>query len=59
MNIGKELNISYLKVLPHSTFIGRSNDEIVGLNPTQNMGVSLRLSCVRVVLCVGSGLATS
>jgi hypothetical protein len=58
MNCGKEWNISYLKVLSHSTVFGCSNDEIVGSNPTQNMGVYLCLFCVYVVLCVGGGVAT-
>jgi hypothetical protein len=30
----------------------------VDSNPTQGMDVCLRLFCVYVVLCVGSGLAT-
>jgi hypothetical protein len=30
---------------------------IVGSNPTQTLDVSLRLFCICVVLCVGSGLA--
>jgi hypothetical protein len=36
----------------------RSNAGIVGSNPTQGMNVFVRLFCVCVVLCVGSGLAT-
>jgi hypothetical protein len=36
----------------------RSNAGIVGSNPTHAMDVCLRLFCVCVVLCVGSGLAT-
>jgi hypothetical protein len=35
-----------------------SNAGIVGSNPTQGMDVCVRLFCVCVVLCVGSGLAT-
>jgi hypothetical protein len=31
---------------------------IVGSNPTQGMDVCVRLFCVCVVLCIGSGLAT-
>jgi hypothetical protein len=31
---------------------------IVGSNPTHGMDVCVRLFCVFVVLCVGSGLAT-
>jgi hypothetical protein len=31
---------------------------VVGSNPTQGMDVWVRLFCVCVVLCVGSGLAT-
>jgi hypothetical protein len=34
----------------------RSNTEIVGSNPTGNMDVCMRLFCVCVVLCIGSGL---
>jgi hypothetical protein len=34
-----------------------SNTGIVGSNPTQGMYVCVRLFCVYVVLCVGSGLA--
>jgi hypothetical protein len=40
------------------TVFARSNAGIVGSNPTQGMGVCVRLFCVCVVLCVGSGLAT-
>jgi hypothetical protein len=36
------------------TVFDRSNSGVVGSNPTQDMGVSLRLFCV----CVGSGLAS-
>jgi hypothetical protein len=36
----------------------RSNTGVVGSNPTQDMDVPLRLFCVCVVLCVGSGRAT-
>jgi hypothetical protein len=35
----------------------RSDAGIVGSDPTQGMDVCVRLSCVCVVLCVGSGLA--
>jgi hypothetical protein len=35
-----------------------SNTEIVDSNPTGGMDVCVRLFCVCVVLCVGSGLAT-
>jgi hypothetical protein len=35
-----------------------SNAAIVGSNPTQVIDVCVRLFCVYVVLCVGSGLAT-
>jgi hypothetical protein len=41
-----------------STLFARSNAGIVGSNPTQGMDISVRLFCVCVVLCVGSGLAT-
>jgi hypothetical protein len=40
------------------TVFARSNAGIVGSNPTQCMNVCVRLFCVCVVLCVGSGLAT-
>jgi hypothetical protein len=40
------------------TSFARSNAGIVGSNPTQCMDVCVRLFCVYVVLCVGSGLAT-
>jgi hypothetical protein len=36
----------------------RSNTEIMGSNPTGGMDVCVRLFCVCVVLCVGSGFAT-
>jgi hypothetical protein len=42
---------------PWSIFF-RSNAEIVGSNPTRGIDVCLRLFCVCVVLCLGSGLAT-
>jgi hypothetical protein len=38
------------------TVFVRSNAGIVGPNPTQGMNVCVRLFCVCVVLCVGSGL---
>jgi hypothetical protein len=38
--------------------LARSNGGIVGSNPTQGMDVCVRLFCVYVVLCVGSGLST-
>jgi hypothetical protein len=38
--------------------LARSNSGIVGSNPTEGMVVCVRLFCVCVVLCVGSGLAT-
>jgi hypothetical protein len=40
------------KVFAHSTA------GIVGSNHTQGMGVCVRIFCVCVVLCVGSGLVT-
>jgi hypothetical protein len=40
------------------TVFARSNAGNVGSNPTQGMDVCVRLFCVCVVLCVGSGLAT-
>jgi hypothetical protein len=46
-------NLVLITVAAHSkawTVFARSNTGIVGSNPTQNMGVSLRLFCV-VVLC--------
>jgi hypothetical protein len=36
----------------------RSNNAIVGSNPTQGIDVCVRLFCVCVVLCVSRGLAT-
>jgi hypothetical protein len=56
----------YLPTLPitvaaHSmawTVFARSNAGIVGSNPPQDMDVCVRLFCVCVVLCVGTGLAT-
>jgi hypothetical protein len=40
------------------TVFARSNTSIVASNPTRGMNVCVRLFCVCVVLCVGSGLAT-
>jgi hypothetical protein len=40
------------------TVFGRSDAGIVGSNPTQGMDVCVRLFCVCVVVCVGSGLTT-
>jgi uncharacterized membrane protein len=40
------------------TFFVRSNAAIVGSNPTQGIGVYVRIFWVCVVLCVGRGLAT-
>jgi hypothetical protein len=40
------------------TVFARSNAGIVGSNPTQGTNVCVRLFCVCVVQCVGSGLAT-
>jgi hypothetical protein len=42
---------------PWTLFV-RSNAGIVGSNTIQRMDVCVRLFCVYVVLCVGSGLAT-
>jgi hypothetical protein len=39
-------------------FLARSNTGVVGSNPTGGMDVCVRLFCVCVVLCLGSGLAT-
>jgi hypothetical protein len=41
-----------------STGFARSNAGIVGSNPTKSTGIWVRLLCVCVDLCVGSGLAT-
>jgi hypothetical protein len=41
------------------TIFPRSNTGIVGSNPTRVMDVCVRLFSVPVVICVGSGLATS
>jgi hypothetical protein len=38
------------------TVFARSNTGVVSSNPTQGMDVCVRLFCVCVVLCVGSGL---
>jgi hypothetical protein len=40
------------------TVFARSNAGIMGSNPTWGIDVCVRLFCVCVVLCVGSGLAT-
>jgi hypothetical protein len=40
------------------TILARSNTGFVGSNPIRGMDVYVRLFCVCVVLCVGSGLAT-
>jgi hypothetical protein len=40
------------------TLFAPSNAGIVGSNPSQGVDVCVRLLCVYVVLCVGSGLAT-
>jgi hypothetical protein len=40
------------------TVFASSDAGIVGSNSTQGMDVCMRLVCVCVVLCVGSGLAT-
>jgi hypothetical protein len=40
------------------TVFARSNTGLVGSNPTQGIDVYVRLFCVCVVLCVGSGLGT-
>jgi hypothetical protein len=40
------------------TVFARWNTGIVGSNPTRGVNVCVRLFCVCVVLCVGSGLAT-
>jgi hypothetical protein len=38
------------------TVFARSNNGIMGLNPTRGMDVCLHLFCVCIVLCVGSSL---
>jgi hypothetical protein len=40
------------------TAFARSNAGIVGSKPTRGMNVCVRLFCVYVVLCVGTGLVT-
>jgi hypothetical protein len=40
------------------TFVSLLHTGIMGSNPTRGIGVYLRLFCVCVVLCVGSGLKT-
>jgi hypothetical protein len=39
------------------TTFALSNAGVVGSNPNRGMDVCVHLFCVRVVLCVGSGLA--
>jgi hypothetical protein len=39
------------------TIFARLNSGVVGSNPTQGIDVCVRLYCVCVVLCVGTGLA--
>jgi hypothetical protein len=39
------------------TAFARSNSGVISSNPTRGMDVCVRLLCVCVVLCVGSGLA--
>jgi hypothetical protein len=59
--IGWLVNIEPITVAAQSktwTVFDRSNAGIVGSNTTQGMDVCVRLLCVCVVLCVGSGLAT-
>jgi hypothetical protein len=41
------------------TVFVRSNNGVVGSNPTEDMDVYARLLCVCVALCVGSGAATA
>jgi hypothetical protein len=45
-------------ILQSVTVFARPNTEIVGSNPTGSVDISMRLFCVCVVPCVGSGLAT-
>jgi hypothetical protein len=55
------LHVSPITVAAQSkawTVFARSNTGIVGSNPTQGMDVCMRLFCVCVLLCVGSGIAT-
>jgi hypothetical protein len=40
------------------TVFARSKAGIVSSNPNQDMDACVRLFCVRIVLCVGSGFAT-
>jgi hypothetical protein len=44
--------------LKHEPVFCRSEAGIAGSDPTQSIDVCVRLFCVCVVLCVGSGLAT-
>jgi hypothetical protein len=53
-----ELPITVVARSKASTVFAHTNAVIVGSNPTQGMDVCMRLFCVCVVLCVGSGLAT-
>jgi hypothetical protein len=52
------LSISFMPVTVAARWKARTVFVRVGSNPTQGMDVCVRLFCVCVVLCVGSGLAT-
>jgi hypothetical protein len=58
------LSLEQFKIVPITvaarskewTVFARSNTAIVGSNPTQGMDIYLRIFCVCVVVCEGSGL---
>jgi hypothetical protein len=55
MQLVTYINKSEWPVADHSV---SSNTGVMISNPTRGMGLCVRLFCVCVVLCVGSGLAT-
>jgi hypothetical protein len=59
-NIGNLIILKPITVVAQSkacAVFASSNTGVLGSTPTRGMNVSLRLFCVFVVLCVGSGLA--
>jgi hypothetical protein len=57
-NVQKWLGIFFGKAFNTVAVTARSNTGIAGSNPTRGIDVCVRLFCVCVVLCVGSGFAT-
>jgi hypothetical protein len=59
-NVQRHENTPITVAAPSTAWIvfARSNTGIAGSNPTRGMDICVRLFCVCVVLCVGSGLAT-